>query len=167
MVGIYWQSKSWTTMDQNKLHKNLRGYCGNSILFSPAKSYYWSPKDKTVFYQDGDKSEIGLWTLLHEACHGILEHQNYQSDFELVKLEVEAWDRAEELAKMFNIKIDHEHTQDCLDSYRDWQYKRSLCPNCDLGGVQINPRTYKCMFCSSSWSVSKERFFRPYRRLAK
>ena len=151
-------------MKQPELLKKLKDYCGNSILFSPAESYYWSPKDKTVFYQVGDKTEIGLWTLLHEACHGLLEHKTYESDFELVVLEVESWERAERLAVDFGLKIDHDHVQDCLDSYRDWQYKRSLCPNCDLGGVQVDQKTYKCLFCGSRWHVSSERFFRPYRR---
>ena len=153
-------------MKQIELLNKLKNYCGNSILFSPAKSYYWSPKDKTVFYQIGDKTEVGGWTLLHEACHGLLNHTDYESDFELVKLEVEAWERASKLAKDFDLNIDEDHVQDCLDSYRDWQYKRSLCPNCDLGGVQINQKTYRCMFCNSAWNVSKERFFRPYRRKA-
>ena len=151
-------------MKQAELLKNLQEYCGNSILFSPTKSYYWSPADKTVFYQVGDKTEIGLWTMLHEACHGLLKHKTYESDFELVLLEVKSWENAQKLAENFGLKIGDEHVQDCLDSYRDWQYKRSLCPNCDLGGVQIDQKTYKCIFCSGSWSVSSERFFRPYRR---
>jgi hypothetical protein len=135
-------------------------------VFKPAKSYYWSPKDKTIFYQDDDKSQVGLWTLLHETCHGLLDHKSYQSDFELVMLEVDAWEKAVELGREFSLKIDQDHIQDCLDSYRDWQYKRSLCPRCDLGGIQINAQTYSCMFCNDTWKVSAARFCRPYRRKA-
>lgn len=153
-------------MKQTDLILELQEYCGGKLTFTPAKSYYWSPKDKTVFYQDKDKSEIGLWTLLHEACHGLLEHKSYQSDFELVLLEVAAWEKAEDLAVNFRVKIHQDHVQDCLDSYRDWQYKRSLCPTCDLGGVQINSSTYACMFCDGTWNVSAARFCRPYRRKA-
>ncbi len=134
-----------------------------TITLSAAKSYYWSPTEKTVFYQESDSNEIGIWTLLHETCHGLLEHSTYESDFELVKLEVAAWERATELANELKIVIDPEHIQDCLDSYRDWQYKRSLCPRCDLGGIQINQKTYECIFCGSSWHVSTARFCRPYR----
>jgi hypothetical protein len=151
-------------MMQSDLLTLLADYCGSNMLFKPNKSYYWSPKDRTVFYQSSDISEIGLWTLLHEACHGLLKHKSYQSDFELVLLEVAAWERAEELANEFDIKIDQDHVQDCLDSYRDWQYKRSLCPRCDLGGIQINPSSYNCMFCDDTWHVSAARFCRPYRR---
>lgn len=151
-------------MTQGDLLKELNKHCGDEITFKPGDSYYWSPLDKTIFYQENDRSEIGLWTLLHEACHGLLGHQNYKSDFELVLLESEAWSRAEKLSEEFDIKIDPDHVQDCLDSYRDWQYKRSLCPSCELGGIQINSKTYNCIFCHGSWSVSSERFCRPYRR---
>lgn len=149
---------------QADLLKKLEKYCGTEIIFAPGVSYYWKPRDKTVFYQKNDPSEIGLWTLLHETCHGLLNHTSYQSDFELVLLEVEAWEKAEKLATEFGLKIDQEHVQDCLDSYRDWQYKRSLCPRCDLGGIQITPNSYKCIFCSDKWNVSAARFCRPYRR---
>ena len=150
-------------MKQIDLLKKLSETEASLLVFKPAKSYYWSPKDKTVFYQEDDKSEVGLWTLLHETCHGLLNHKSYQSDFELVMLEVDAWEKAEELGNEFGLKIDQDHVQDCLDSYRDWQYKRSLCPRCDLGGIQINTQTYSCMFCNDTWRVSAARFCRPYR----
>ena len=154
-------------MKQADLVKDLQVYCADSITFTPARSYYWSPKESTVFYQENDASEVGLWTLLHEACHGLLGHKTYESDFELVLLEVAAWERAEKLAENFGLKISHDHVQDCLDSYRDWQYKRSLCPTCDLGGVQIDQKTYTCLFCNGTWNVSAARFCRPYRRKTK
>jgi hypothetical protein len=151
---------------QTKLLTKLQSNYGDSLVFSPTSSYYWSPKDRTVFYQENDFSEIGLWTLLHETCHGLLDHKKYQSDFELVLLEVQAWEKAEELAIELRIEIDPDHVQDCLDSYRDWQYKRSLCPRCSLGGIQIDTHTYRCLFCDDSWRVSAARFCRPYRRKA-
>lgn len=134
------------------------------ISFAAGESYYWSPKNRTVHFHRDANGEVNLWTLLHETSHGLLNHKNYSSDFELTKLEVAAWERARALAREFNIVIDDEHIQDCLDSYRDWQYKRSLCPNCDLGGIQTDQHTYRCMFCDKSWSVSPSRFCRPYRR---
>lgn len=151
-------------MNQAKLLKELTDYCEGSVNFKPGDSYYWSPKDKTVFYQEDDPAEVGLWTLLHEACHGLLGHKTYHTDFELVLLEVQAWNKAEELAKYFDISIDEDHLQDCLDSYRDWQYRRSICPRCELGGVQLNTKKYRCLFCDNHWAVSESRFCRPYRR---
>ena len=137
-----------------------------SIQFISADTYLWSPKERTVYYQADDPTEVGQWTLLHETCHGLLNHINYYSDFELVKLEVDAWEKAEELADSLGIKIDQEHIQDCLDSYRDWQYRRSICPKCELGGVQTDQKTYTCLFCNGTWHVSAARFCRPYRRRA-
>jgi hypothetical protein len=151
-------------MNQAKLLKKLHDYCGDDLTFMPGQSYYWSPRDRAVFYQQNDATEIGVWTLLHEACHGLSNHRSYQSDFELVLLEVEAWERAEKLATEFGIEIHNDHMQDCLDSYRDWQYKRSLCPRCGLGGIQTTVNSYRCLFCSDAWHVSAARFCRPYRR---
>lgn len=151
-------------MNQIDLLKKLQQTDACSLNFKAGKSYYWSPKERTIFYQSDDKSPVGLWTLLHETCHGLLGHATYQSDFELVMLEVDAWEKVEELGTELGVKIDQDHVQDCLDSYRDWQYKRSLCPRCELGGIQINTQTYSCMFCSDTWKVSAARFCRPYRR---
>lgn len=162
MVGICLQSS--TSMKQSKLIQLLLSSEAQRLIFKSHNSYYWSPKEQTVYYQEKDASEVGLWTLLHEVSHGLLNHTTYQSDFELVLLEMKAWQEAERLAENYRIKIDLDHVQDCLDSYRDWQYKRSLCPTCDLGGIQINQRTYSCLFCSGEWHVSEARFCRPYRR---
>jgi hypothetical protein len=153
-------------MNQSKLLLILKEKFGDMISFEPGESYYWAPKDKIVFYQKNDESEIGLWTLLHETSHGLENHTHYKSDFELVLLEVQAWEQAEKLSEEIGLKIDNDHIQDCLDSYRDWQYKRSLCPRCELGGIQITASTYKCMFCNDTWKVSAARFCRPYRRKA-
>ncbi len=133
------------------------------LVFKSSDSYYWSPADSTVFYQDSDASEVGIWTLLHEASHGILGHKNYNSDYELLLMENDAWQEAKKIAQKLKIDIDEDHIQDCLDSYRDWHYKRSQCVNCSVGGIQLNQKTYTCVFCSSTWNVSKERFCRPYR----
>jgi hypothetical protein len=164
MVDTCLQNIIYLTMKQTELLHKLYDYCGDSLSFNAAESYYWSPKDRTVFYQVNDSTEVGAWTLLHEACHGLHNHRSYQSDFELVLLEVEAWERAEKLAVEFGIEINNDHIQDCLDSYRDWQYKRSLCPRCELGGMQTNSSSYSCLFCNDTWHVSAARFCRPYRR---
>ena len=148
---------------QNKLIQKLKKL-DEHINFEPSTSYYWSPKNQTVYFQNGDATEVGLWTLLHEVSHGLLGHTTYESDFELVLLEVKAWEHAQKIAEEVKVIIDENHIQDCLDSYRDWQYKRSLCPDCDLGGVQIDQKTYSCLFCRGKWNVSEARFCRPYRR---
>lgn len=152
-------------MNQNSVIKSIaKSYPELKIM--AGDNYYWSPVDKTVYYkQDNDTSE-GAWALLHESGHALLEHLQYYSDVELVIMEVEAWEKAKELASKQELEIDEDHVQDCLDSYRDWLHKRSLCPDCSLAGVQIDTETYACIFCHKRWKVSAERFCRPYRRTA-
>jgi hypothetical protein len=93
----------------------------------------------------------------------MLGHQTYRSDFELLLLEVAAWDKAKQLAASQGITMDEEHIQDCLDTYRDWLHERSTCPRCGTVSLQASPSEYNCHNCSASWQVSKSRFCRPYR----
>jgi hypothetical protein len=137
------------------------------LTFVEGESFYWSPKDKSVTYMHiSTLPEVASWSLLHEVSHGILGHKDYSSDFELVQLEVAAWQHARVIAKDYGIKINPEHIQDCLDTYRDWLHRRSTCPACGTVSLQQDSRTYKCINCSTIWNVSHSRFCRPYRRLA-
>lgn len=137
------------------------------IRFAEGETFYWSPKDSTVTYAEvSTLPEVAAWSLLHEVSHGILGHAEYKTDFELVQLEVGAWKHAGKLAKRYGIKIDPEHVQDCLDTYRDWLHRRSTCPECGTVSLQSDPRTYRCFNCRATWHVSNSRFCRPYRRLA-
>lgn len=153
------------SMNQQELVKKiLREY--PSISFEKSDTYYWSPKNQTVYYNTENNTSEGLWALLHETGHALLEHLQYYSDVELVLMEVSAWEKAKELAEQQDFEIDEDHVQDCLDSYRDWLHKRSLCPDCSLAGVQTDTQTYACIFCHKNWKVSAERFCRPYRKSA-
>ncbi len=134
------------------------------LLLQASDSFFWSPAEKTVHYDNNAKTKEGLWSLLHETGHALLNHVQYYSDVELVQMEVAAWEKAREIGEDLAIEIDEDHIQDCLDSYRDWLYKRSLCPDCYLSGVQIAERIYVCIFCQRKWQVSTERFCRPYRK---
>lgn len=134
------------------------------IRFVEGDAFYWSPKDKAVTYGQGTtQPDIAHWSLLHEVSHGILGHTAYKNDFELMQLEVDAWQHARGLAKRYSLKIDPEHIQDCLDTYRDWLHRRSTCPTCGTVSLQKDPKTYECFNCRTSWHVSSSRFCRPYR----
>jgi len=136
-----------------------------SIDVKPGNSYMWSPSSRTVFYKIDDSSQEGIWSLLHEVGHGISDHNTYTSDFELIQLEREAWDAACTLAKKMQHRIDDDHIEDCLDTYREWQHSRSICPQCGLGGVQTARQEYCCVLCERSiWSVTESRFCRTYRK---
>lgn len=132
------------------------------LLFKTGQDFYWSPKDKTIYYLMTPRVS-DCWTLLHEASHGLLNHKTYTSDFELLQLEVAAWQKAKELAERYCIDIDNDHIEDCLDTYRDWLHKRSLCPTCGVKSLQKDEKTYGCLNCDTTWQVSTSRFCRPYR----
>jgi len=135
------------------------------IKFEEGDTFYWSPKKQTVVYAPSStQPDIARWSLLHELSHGILGHLNYSSDFDLMQLEVAAWQYAKKLAKYYDVQIDPEHIQDCLDTYRDWLHGRATCPTCGTVSVQKDPKTYQCINCQDTWNVSTSRFCRPYRR---
>jgi len=134
------------------------------IAFVNSDTFYWSPKDKTVYYKASNPHADSAWSLLHELSHALLGHTLYSSDFELLMLEVAAWEKALKLAKTHRITIDNSHVQDCLDTYRDWLHQRSECPTCNMRGFQVTSTQYDCTNCFNHWSVSTARFCRPYRR---
>lgn len=134
------------------------------LKFSPGKQYCWSPESNEIFYKDTSSRSQDLWSLLHEVGHALLSHHNYQADFELIKMEMAAWAKAEELAQKFKIGIDQDHIEECLDTYRDWIYKRSICPSCTTKCLQTNDFShYSCFNCHTVWRVSASRFCRSYR----
>lgn len=134
------------------------------LTFLLSKDFYWSAKSQTVYYAHNGLSS-DTWSLLHEASHALLNHNSFHSDFQLLTMEMEAWEKAKELAAHYEITIDTDHIEDCLDTYRDWLHKRSLCPNCAIKSLQTSPNQYKCLNCATSWQVSKTQKCRPYRRL--
>lgn len=137
-----------------------------NLSFEAASTFYWSPSRQTVFYkQKSQPTMTDEWSILHELAHAKLNHNNYYSDFELVKLELDAWQEAKEIAKNYGIKIDSEHIEDCLDTYRDWLHQRATCPTCQTVSTQRDPNTYQCFNCRTSWHVSNSRFCRPYRKV--
>lgn len=139
-----------------------------ALSFKPGHTFVWSPKTGDVIYRENveQEDEVANWSLLHETGHALLGHSDYESDFHLLMLEVEAWDKALELAKEYGQTIDQNHIQDCLDTYREWLYQRSTCPNCTSCSLQSDNRTYSCFNCGTVWHVSASRMCRPYRRKA-
>jgi len=135
------------------------------VIFKPTETFSWSPKTLTITYRAADlKTPEGKWSLLHETAHAVLGHTTYESDFELLILEVAAWNQAKDIAKTAGTVIDEEHIQDCIDTYRDWLHERSTCPTCGAAGLQKSPEQYHCYNCQTLWHVTSSRFCRPYRR---
>lgn len=136
-----------------------------SLHFTAAKEFYWSPESSEIFFNTAARGRQATWALLHETGHALLGHSSYKADFELVRLEVAAWERAQQLAQHLGVTIDEDHIQDCLDTYRDWLYKRSICPGCTTKSLQQGDFVhYRCFNCHTTWRVTASRFCRAYRR---
>ena len=147
----------------DKLIEQLQARFPN-LRFTPGRQFCWSPETGEIFYKTAAKDRQASWSLLHETGHALLEHTSYQADFELLRLEVAAWERAEQLAADLQLAIDPEHVQDCLDTYRDWLYKRSICPTCTTKCLQQGDFVhYRCFNCHTTWRVTASRFCRAYR----
>lgn len=135
-----------------------------TFAYRKGSHFSWSPETKEIVYDSTRSGAILGWSILHETAHALLEHSNYRADFELLQLEVSAWERAKVLAHEFGIKIDENHIQDCLDTYRDWLYQRSVCPRCNNKSLQQEVAThYQCFNCHAAWKVTPSRFCRAYR----
>lgn len=140
----------------------LQKYPG--LHFAKGDAFCWSPETREVIYKQDFRKQSASWSLLHETGHALLNHQTYRNDLELLTMEIEAWEKAKQLASEVGIVIDEEHVQDCLDTYREWVYRRSICPTCSTKSLQQgNMPFYHCFNCHTVWKVSDSRFCRAYR----
>lgn len=133
-----------------------------NIEFKPSDKFRWSPEDNVIFFNPNlPKSS---WSLLHEIGHVLCNHKSYNSDIGLIKMETQAWQKAREIAKKYKLKTDENHIEKCLDSYRNWLYRRSSCPKCSQAGIEKHIGIYSCINCKNKWSVTTEKFCRVYRK---
>lgn len=132
--------------------------------FEPGNEDHWSAKSGTITYNLERPSIQLRYSILHELAHALLGHTSYDSDFELLKLEAEAWQLAAKIGHKYHVGIENEHIQNCLDTYRDWLYRRSACPKCGTHVLQKDAANYHCYNCHTDWRVSSGRFVRSYRR---
>ena len=131
------------------------------VHFVSARRFAWDSRKQQISYQSsGEHHELAL---LHELGHALLKHTAYVHDIELIQLELAAWEKARELAKVHGVELDEDYAEDCLDTYRDWLHLRATCPTCLGRALQANTREYRCFNCQATWSVSRSRLCRPYR----
>jgi hypothetical protein len=155
---------------QNRLTQDFIVQLKNNypqFSFREGRHEHWSPTTKTITYNLNQPAQQLYFGLLHELAHALLGHLTYHGDFELLKLESEAWGLAVDLAKDYGLKIEDDHVQNCLDTYRDWLHRRSSCPQCGAHVLQRDVSTYQCFNCQTRWHVSSGRFVRPYRKMLK
>jgi S-adenosylmethionine/arginine decarboxylase-like enzyme len=152
------QNKNLPT--QAKLLKVFKSTYPN-VGFKAGSEFTWSPKSATITYViDESKDPIHTYALLHEIAHADLHHNTFNDDFDLLQLEVAAWERARAIGISVNIAIDEEHMQDCLDTYRDWLHARAQCPACGVVSLQAKDGSYTCFNCKTGWKVPKSQLCR-------
>ena len=125
-----------------------------NIDFKSSSIFAWRPSLLAIEY-DEEKigTSRGLLLLLHEIGHHLSGHDKTGSDRELLKQEVQAWAEAKLLAAKFGLPFDEEVREECLETYRDWLYHRSLCPTCDHQGLEME-RLYHCINCNEKWQTT-------------
>ena len=127
-----------------KDYPELRFRQGRKFAFRPPRTIIIGPEES------GDDLLI-----LHEVAHALCGHRDYKLDAERVKMECEAWDKAKELAKQYDVAVDEEMIQDELDTYRDWLHKKSRCPKCELTRFQTTDGQYHCPRCNELLGQTK------------
>jgi predicted RNA-binding Zn-ribbon protein involved in translation (DUF1610 family) len=138
-----------------------------NINFVEGENFSWNSQKQQITYTAPIKRAQELKNcskLLHELAHGLLNHQDYHSDVNLLKIESEAWNKASVLAKSLGIDLDSKEQQSSLASYINWAASRSKCPSCHKNGLQIMQTSFICPNCQNKWQVSKSRFTRTYRQ---
>ena len=149
-------------MMQNKIKTIIADF--SALNFVEDSIFYWSPKNHEIHYTKNIINDTDIWKLLHEIGHALLDHKRFRLDIELLQLEIAAWEKAKQIAEKYSIEISEDHIQDCLDTYRDWLYRRSVCPDCMNTSMQETAGTYACFNCSNTWRVSNSRTCRTYRK---
>ncbi|HRV75940.1 MAG: hypothetical protein H6799_01475 [Candidatus Nomurabacteria bacterium] len=136
--------------------------------FEAGDHFSWNSDSKKITYTESkNNSELSenklANKLLHEVAHAELNHFDYQSDAELLKIESSAWHLTKELCKKYKIKFNQSEQEEALSSYINWASSRSECPKCRKNGLQTAVNAYVCPNCSHKWNVGKSRFTRTYR----
>jgi hypothetical protein len=135
------------------------------LSFIESSQFSWHAGKRHISYRRETAEDAqGIWALLHELGHALLDHRDYETDIELLHLESAAWQKAKEVAREHHVAIDPEYIEDCLDSYRDWLHIRATCPSCYVRALQASRTTYSCHNCATQWHVTRSRLCRPYRR---
>lgn len=93
---------------------------------------------------------------LHELGHALCKHKTFTQDITRLKMEREAWEKAQELCDEFRINYSEEFIEAQLDSYRNWLHQRSRCRKCGLTGYQDKSGVYHCPRCEVFLSKNKD-----------
>ena len=127
-------------------YPDFRFKLGKKFTFRPSKIVIIGPPEP--FFE--------LLTL-HEVSHAICKHRDFKMDVERLKMEVQAWEKARELANHYSIDYNEELVQRELDTYREWLHQKSRCPICGLTRFQTSDSQYHCPSCEAFIPTQKTR----------
>ena len=131
-------------MDAELLEK-LKGDF-SEFKFTSGKKFTFRPPKTIVIGPDELRADL---LLLHELGHAILGHRDFRMNVERLKMEMEAWEKARELADKYGLEFDPEVMESELDTYRDWLHQKSRCPNCGLTRFETPDGSYHCPRCEN------------------
>mgnify|MGYP002630015557 CR=1 FL=1 len=136
------------------INKLIKDYPEFNFVISD--DFWWSATQNTIYINP--KSPKSHAYTLHELSHALLGHKGYTRDINLLKLERDAWEHAKAvLGPSYGIKISEDTVQDNLETYRDWLYERSTCPECQTTGIEAKEQHYRCLACNHTWRVNEAR----------
>jgi hypothetical protein len=124
-------------------YQDFRFRMGRKFAFRPPKTIIIGPPEP-----------FAELLALHEVSHAICEHKDFRMDVERLKMEVQAWEKARELAARYNVDYNEELVQRELDTYRDWLHQKSRCPICGLTRFQTPDGKYHCPSCEAFKQLS-------------
>ena len=123
-----------------------------AIRFQSSDIAHWSPSEQTIYYDSSATNTI------HELGHALLGHSTFTQDIELIRIERDAWEKAEHIAKKYRVVINDKIVEAAMDNYREWLHSRSSCPKCYQVGVQSHRNlSYYCINCSAKWKANDAR----------
>ena len=117
-------------------YPELRLRMGQKFAFRPPKTIVVGPVEP-----------FSRLLFLHEVSHAVCGHRSFKMDVERLKMEMEAWEKARELASFYSVRTDEDLIQAELDTYRDWLHQKSRCPKCGLTRFQTPDSLYHCPLC--------------------
>ncbi|MBQ5812095.1 TFIIB-type zinc finger domain-containing protein [Candidatus Saccharibacteria bacterium] len=116
------------------------------LRFKEGRKFAFRPPRTIVIGPEEPGAEL---LLLHEVGHAISGHRDFDVDVKRLKMEVEAWEKARDLANNYGVEFSEEVMEAELDSYRDWLHQKSRCPACGLTRFETPDGQYHCPRCES------------------
>lgn len=128
---------------QKQLKKRLKADFPQ-FTFKEGAKFMWKPP-KTIFLGPEEPGDYLL--ALHELGHALCGHNRYNTHVERLKIESEAWEKAQELCLKYDLPYDEDFAEAQLDTYRDWLHTKSKCKKCGLTRFQTPDGKYHCPQC--------------------